>query len=94
MTTITLATLRKAGACADQVRLFAETFPDGTPADYEAALATALAHASAFDWDWAAEHLLSAPAQAEYERVTAGALAEYERVTAGAFVAALFNRKD
>ena len=34
--------------------------------------------------DWAAKHLLMAPALAEYKRITAPALAEYKRITAPA----------
>ena len=37
-------------------------------------------------WNWAARHLLSEPARAEYGRVTAAAWAEHERVWAAARV--------
>ena len=58
-------------------------------------VAPAVKVAPLFDWDWLAQHLLTAawadeyervtaPARAEYERVTALTLAEYERVTAPA----------
>jgi cell division septum initiation protein DivIVA len=89
---ITAARREKAGACADQVALFRETFGARVAVTVPAMEAVA----NLFDWEWAAQHLLSAaaraeyararaPAWAEYERVTAAALAEYERVTAAAW---------
>ena len=79
---ITARLLQSKGACANQVAKFRETFPRGVVPTVE----LAEQHASAFDWNWAAEHLLSPAAWAEYKRVRASALAEYERVVARAFV--------
>ena len=73
---ITKRMLQSKGACASQVALFAETFPHGT----EITEAVCLAVADKFDWDWAAQNLLSPESYAEYERVRAQAYAEYQRV--------------
>ncbi len=43
-----------------------------------------LDHAREFDWNWAANNLLSPTQRAEYERVEASALAEYRRIEAPA----------
>ena len=53
---ITTKLLKSKGACADQIRLFAKLFPAGAPLTVE----TAVSVADKFDWDWAAEKLLSA----------------------------------
>jgi hypothetical protein len=78
--TITLAQLKSAGACSDQVAIFKVKFGKSVVVTE----AVALEVANSFDWNWAAAYLLSAPALAEYERVCAPALAEYERVRAPA----------
>ena len=85
--TITLAQLRKLGACKDQVALFKVTFGSSVEVTVEAAVE----HADKFDFDWAAGKLLSAPARAEYEKVCAAALAEYEKVCAPAWAIAYLN---
>ena len=38
-----------------------------------------------FDFQWAAEHLLSSSALADYVRITESAWADYERITARTF---------
>ena len=73
---LTLSALK--GACVEQRTLFKKLFPNGVVPTVE----LAEKHASDFCWDWAAGHLLSAPARAKYDRVTASAWAEYDRVTA------------
>jgi cell division septum initiation protein DivIVA len=78
--TLTLATLKKKGACKEQVALFRKMFGKSV----EITEALCVEHAAVFSWGWAAENLLKAAALAEYERVTAPARAEYERVTAAA----------
>jgi hypothetical protein len=78
---ITKHLLQIKGACASQVALFAETFPHGT----EITEAVCLAVADKFDWDWAAQNLLSPESYAEYQRVRAQAYAECERVRAQAY---------
>jgi len=77
---ITKRMLQAKGACASQVTLFAETFPHGT----EITEAVCLSVDDKFDWNWAAQNLLSPKADAEYQRVRAQADAEYERVRAQA----------
>jgi hypothetical protein len=69
--TLTLATLKKKGACSEQVALFRKMF--GRSVEITEALC--VEHASVFSWGWAARNLLTAPACAEYDRVTAAAWA-------------------
>ena len=78
---ITKLLLQIKGACASQVALFAETFPHGT----EITEAVCLAVADKFDWNWAAQNLLSPESYAEYERVRAQADAECQHVCAPAY---------
>ncbi len=78
--TLTLQTLIDKGACSEQVELFRATFGESVRVTQRLCVSVA----DAFSWPWAARHLLSAPASAEYERVTAPAWAEYKRVTAAA----------
>jgi cell division septum initiation protein DivIVA len=78
--TLTLATLKKKGACKEQVVLFRKMFGKSV----EITEALCVEHAAVFSWGWAAENLLTAAALAEYQRVRAAALAEYQRVTAAA----------
>ena len=77
--TLTLAQLK--GTCAQQRALFRKLF--GTSVEVTEALA--VEHADSFDWTWAANKLLSAPARAEYEKVRAAAWAEYDKVRAAAW---------
>ena len=84
---VTASFLRSIEACSAHVTLFETAFPSGIdvsdPANDPGTVATILA--AGLDTEWAAKNFpLSAPARAEYERVTAGAEAEYGRVTAGA----------
>ena len=65
-------------ACSSQVALFKELGGDTK----EITTALCIKYADQFDWNWAARHLLSPPAWAEYERVRAPAWAEYKRVEA------------
>jgi hypothetical protein len=78
--TLTLATLKKKGACKEQVALFRKMF--GRSVEITEALC--VEHAAVFSWGWAAENLLTAAALAEYQRVRAAALAKYQRVMAAA----------
>ena len=73
---LTLETLLKRGACADQCQRFADTF--GKSVDVTPELCMSVA--DQFDWSWAARCLLSPEARAEHERVCAPARAEYKRV--------------
>ena len=72
---ITLAQLKAKNACSDQVTEFERRFGESV----EISEAACLAVADAFDWDWAARNLLSAPLDAEYERQRAPLYAEYGR---------------
>ena len=78
--TLTLQTLIDKGACYAQVELFRAKFGESVRVTQRLCVSVA----DAFDWNWAARHLLSKPARAECGRVTAPARAEYERVTAPA----------
>jgi hypothetical protein len=85
-----LKTLQEHGACTDQVKLFRKRFGESV----RVTEALCVKVAEDFDFDWAAQHLLTptkawaeykrveAPAWAEYDRVMAPAWAEYERVEA------------
>jgi len=78
---ITSRKLKLLGACRPQIALFKELGGDTK----KITRALCLKHASQFNWTWAAQHLLSPPACAEYERVRAPAWVEYERVQAPAW---------
>ena len=78
--------LRQASACEEQINMFLAVFPEGK---IEVTRELAQAHLE-FDYQWAANELLTAPALREYEKVTAPALQEYEKVRAAAFADA-FN---
>ena len=77
---LTLQTLIDKGACSKQVELFRVRFGKSVHVTQRLCVSVA----DAFDWNWAARHLLSKPARAECRRVTAPARAEYERVRAAA----------
>jgi hypothetical protein len=77
---VTPALLRKHGACHEQYTKFRTLFPKGVIVTKE----LCIAHASDFDFTWAAQHLFPPAASAEYERVHAPAYAEYKRVRAAA----------
>jgi hypothetical protein len=78
---ITSKLLKRKRACREQVALFEKLFPNGV----EVTEAICVAHADKFNFHWAAENLLSAPALAEYERIEAPAWAEYMRSLAAAW---------
>jgi hypothetical protein len=78
LTMITIATLRAHRACAEQVQLFAERFPDGAPMTVEAAVSVA----ADFDWDWAAQHLLTPANQRTYDEAHAPIWRAYEEARA------------
>ena len=77
---ITLAMLKKNGACADQAAEFARRFGDGV----EVTEQVCVSFASVFDWDWAARHFLTAAAWAAYNEAKAAAGAAYREATAAA----------
>ena len=80
MKKLTLETLTAAHACTSQVDLFRSLFG----AETEVTLEICLAHASEFEWSWAATCLLTAEARPEYERAIAAAWAERDRAIAAA----------
>ena len=69
---ITLKMLIAKKACSGQLEIFAKLFPDGVMITRE----VCIQHASTFDWDFAAQAFLGAPAQAAYESATAAAWAD------------------
>jgi hypothetical protein len=69
--TLTLATLKSKGACAEQVARFCKMF--GKPVQITEA--QCVKHASAVSWGWAAENLLTASALATYQAAAASAWA-------------------
>ena len=77
---ITVAFLRKHGACADQVALFAETFPDGAEATAESLL---LAARAGLAIDWLAR-FVPAPARRAYDEARATAWRAYDEARATA----------
>ena len=71
---VTVAKLKRLKACDNQVRLFAELFPDGV----DVTEALCVAHAGKFNRDWAARYLLPAPLRADYESKRVALVADYE----------------
>ena len=74
--TLTIAQLRKARACASELKRLKIIFGSSVVITEK----LCVDHADDCSWDWAARNLLSRPASAEYNRVTAPAWAEYNRV--------------
>ena len=81
MATMTSRKLRLAGACSEQIALFKAL--GGDKKKITAKLCAA--HASQFDWNWAARYLLSPEKHAEYERIITQAWAEYRCIIAPAW---------
>jgi len=79
---LTVRDLRLLSACPEQVEMFAAEWPNGVDLTEAALLRAAVLH---LDLGWFASKVLTAPAQAEYDRVTAPAWAEYDRVRAPAW---------
>jgi hypothetical protein len=78
--TITLKQLRLKGACWEQADPFKAAFGEAV----EVTMDNALKYADKFDWTWAAEHLLPAPAETAYWEATAPARKAYEEAMATA----------
>lgn len=74
---ITAELLRQKNACTDQGELFERHFPNGV----EVSEALCLKHYQDFDWDWAADNLLSDAAQEEYNKARAVAFARASEVS-------------
>ena len=77
---LTLATLKKKGACAGQAALFRAKF--GRSVEITEALC--IEHAADFSWRWAVDNLLSATARAAYDAAMAPAEAAYRAAMAPA----------
>lgn len=75
--------LTRLGACAEQRAAFRARFGRAVQVTED----VCVAHASVFDWTWAAEHLLGPDAWAAYKAVEADALAAYKAATADAWAA-------
>jgi len=75
---LNVKTLIEAKACAAQVRLFKDLFPDGAEVSEE----TAISVASQFDWNWAARNLISASGGEAYEEATAPLWKAYREAVA------------
>ena len=76
-----LKTLQELGACANQVELFRKRF--GKSVRVTKALCVKVAQD--FNFDWAAQNLLTPKEWAEFERAVAAAWAEYKRAVAPAW---------
>jgi len=76
MRKVTSSLLRQKGACVEQIHLFVALGGD----DRELTEALCIEHAEKFEWSWAACHLLSPKARAEYCRVIQPAEVEYGRI--------------
>ena len=77
-----LQTLIDKGACSDQVKLFRERFGKSV----RVTEALCVRAAPDFDWNWAAQHLLSAPAHKAYNDACAPAQKAYNEARAPAQV--------
>ena len=80
---VKLSDLEKAGACKDQVTLFEHYFG----AKLRLTRKICLRHAGDFDFDWAAQNLLPAPAWRAYDEAVAPALEAYKEAVAPALEA-------
>lgn len=80
---LSVETLRARGACERAQALFRERWGDSV----EVTEARCVSVADLFDWDWAAQKLLSPAARAEYRRAGAPASDEYRRACAPALAA-------
>ncbi len=77
---IHLQTLIDKGACRDQVDLFRAMFGKAVNVTEELCVSVA----DKFNLDWAATHLLTSQALAEYNRIKAAAWDDYRRTLAAA----------
>jgi len=73
MYNITLKQLQDAGACEEQQKLFKQAFGE----QVEISEALAVQYAKVFNWEWAAEHLLSVLGRKAYREAVAAAVKAY-----------------
>lgn len=78
---ITVEMLKTADVCATARSRFEDLFPDGVEVTRE----LCLQHASAFDWDWAAENLLPKSAWDVYDAAVEPALDVYDAAVKSAW---------
>jgi hypothetical protein len=78
---ISATLLERKGACNVQVELFRRLFGARS---VTVTKALCLKHAQEFQWDWAAGHLLAAPALKAYGEATSPARKAYDEATAQA----------
>ena len=78
---ITTKLLERKDACISQVELFQATFGDEAEVTLENCLRAA---AVGLDFDWAAQHLLSATARKQYNETVAPARKQYDETVAPA----------
>ena len=69
MKTLSIRKLKLLGACEEQVKLFQELFGDSVEVTPE----LCATYAGQFDWDWAAQRLLSATANKAFDEAVASA---------------------
>ena len=75
---ITYKMLEAKGACESQASLFKELFPNGAPLSVEIAVSVA----DKFDWDWAANNLLTQDGKEAYEEAVAPLYKAYKEAVA------------
>ena len=80
--TITQKFLRSKGACREQLDILFAEFPNGGEVTLENCLRAAVL---SIDFNWAANRLLSAPAEKAYREARAPAWKAYQEATALAF---------
>jgi hypothetical protein len=78
--TITLAQLENANVCSVYTEKFRELFGNST----EVTVELCVRHAQDFDWNWAADNLLTATARRAYDDATATALKAHDDAMATA----------
>ena len=78
--TLTVETLKSKKACQPQIDLFRSLFGDSVEVTEE----LCVKHAQDFNWDWAADTLLSESAREDYYKATGPALKVYNKATAPA----------
>jgi hypothetical protein len=79
---ISTALLRHKGACSDQIDLIHSLMGDEP---FEVTRELCLAQYDKISWDWAAAHLLPAPAQEQYDKACTAAWEQYEKARVAAW---------
>jgi hypothetical protein len=87
---LTTTMLRAKEACKYQRELFDRI----TGGEVDITVEWCCEHAQKFDWDWAAQNMLTAPARAAYEQAIAPARAAYEQAIAPAWAIAYNSQEE